>query len=116
MPNKKKDKKSGRASKGIELPKSVHIYGMDFPVKLNPKHNGGSINYECIEIGTDTPGLILQTFLHEVIEGILDVNGLRYQSTDHDNGNDDIMFIFSHKDFENIVPQIVTAIKDIIKE
>lgn len=102
----------------MRLPKKVLIYGKEYTVVKDPSRNGACV-YEkdnIIEIGTLEKGRILNNFLHEVIELILVENFCRYDNHYTCPRDKDMVFVFDHRDFENIVPQIAIAIKGILKK
>lgn len=101
----------------MNLPKTVTIYGKDWKVIKDPKSNGGCFDGSdnTIEIGTRCKGDVLQFFLHEVIEAVLTSNLLRYRGPHNPAENGDYIFVFTHKDLENLTPQIALALKGILK-
>jgi len=100
----------------MKLPAKVTISGIDYKVVKNPNRDGAHVNDETltIEIGT-FGGEALNNFLHETIEAILRDNRLRYRNGYADTGSTGYIFVFTHKEFNNIIPQIATAIKEILK-
>ena len=102
----------------MKLPKTVTIYGKEWKVTKDPKRGGGSSASSVpeIRIGTKYKSSMLENFLHEVIEAILMENLLRLQKPHTGNDNGDYIFVLTHEQFENIIPQIALALKDIIKD
>ena len=102
----------------MRLPKTVTIYGKEYRIVKIPIRNGACVNEvkNEIEIGTLEKGRILNNFLHELIELILVENFCRYDNHYTNPKDSDNVFVFNHRDFENIIPQIALALKDIIKD
>ena len=102
----------------MRLPAKVTIYGKEYKVVKDPTRNGARVceSTNVIEIGTLEKGRILNNFLHEVIELIFVENFCRYDNHYAIPGDKDIVFVFDHRDLENIVPQIAVAIKGILKD
>ena len=102
----------------MKLPKTVTIYGKQYTVEKDRTRNGACVLSDTSEIviGTAEKGRVLINFLHEVIEEILVENHHRYENHHLRPDRGDLVFVFNHQDFENIVPQIALAIKGIIKE
>jgi len=98
----------------MKLPKTVKINDQVWKIIKDSKMNGGCFGDGEIEIGTKEKRKVLSNFLHEVIEAVLTENFLRYSAPHSPVCNGDYMFVFNHKEFENIIPQIALAIKGII--
>lgn len=101
----------------MKLPKSVIINGYKWNVKEDPNMYGGG--FECknktIIIGGVVPNEKLEIFLHEVAEAVLTTRGHRYNM--YGNGtNDRLLFSLYHHELENVIKDVMIAIKDIIKE
>ena len=102
----------------MKLPGKVIIYGREWKVVKDPKSNGGNsvtAPRPEIHVGTKEKSRIPEIFLHEVIESILMDNCLRFRAPHVNSDNGDYVFIFNHQQFENIVPQIVLALKDVLE-
>lgn len=100
----------------MRLPSKVTICGVEYKIVMNHNRDGAHVDNKnlLLEIGTFN-GQALNNFLHEIIEVILRDNLLRYRNCYINSGDVDYMFVFDHKDFSNIIPQIATAIKGILK-
>jgi len=100
----------------MKLPKTVIISGYKWNVIQESKACGGSFNNneKSIYIGSKIDNEKVEIFLHEIIEAILSERGKRYCI--YGNGiNDRVLFSFYHYEFENIIKDIMCAIKDILK-
>ena len=99
----------------MKYPKSVIIGGRDWTVKYKPKESGGSYDAGKSEIvvGTKHKKDILDIFLHETIEAILGERCHKYNI--YNTGNEKLLFSFDHAEFNNLIPDIKVALKDIIK-
>ena len=100
----------------MKLPKTVNICGKICRVVQNPEDGGGSFSLSdyTIRIGTRYKQDIINSFFHEVIEGVLSERLMRYRSYP-DIVNDGIIFCFTHKEFENCIADIVTALEGVLK-
>jgi hypothetical protein len=99
----------------MKLPEQINICGRMYKVKANSKHNGGNFSEaeQLIEIGTQWPADIPENLLHESIEGIMSVRGLRYSLEKVEPDNGDYMFIFNHAQYEQLIKDIATALHGI---
>lgn len=102
----------------MRLPKTVTIYGKQYKIIKDPTRNGASVAFDKdeITIGTIEKGNIINNLFHEVIELLLAENHHRYENHHLQPDRNDIIFIFNHTEFENLIPQIVFALKDVIKD
>lgn len=101
----------------MKLPKTVMIYGKPYTIKKDRTRNGAHVNQRKCEIiiGTSDKYGVLENFVHEVIEQILVDNHHRYDNHHCYPANKDMFFVFTHNEFENVIPQIIVALKDILK-
>lgn len=100
----------------MKFPKTVQISGKAYTVKKNDKRWGGRIRTGSQEIvvGTEkdqTSHRILNNFIHEILEGVTLERKLRYEAAD-----DEIMFVMTHKQFDDFAKDVATAIRPLIKE
>ena len=100
----------------MKLPKRIIIASTPWEIKYDKKQSGGSFREKdkLIIIGTLLKKHVLDTYLHEIIEAVLSIRNFRYFIYPG-SGNEKIQFSFNHADFENLIPDILMAIKDIIK-
>lgn len=102
----------------MELPKKVIIAGLEVVVRTNSKEAGGSYDYKknkpVIVIGTRDPEDVLSIFLHECFEAICYERMHRYRE-DYAGTKDGMLFILTHKEFDNAIRDLALAVKDIIK-
>ena len=98
----------------MKLPKKVIIASKEYVVKVDPNSIEGNFTGETntITVGTRYPHLIEELFIHEVTEAILNERGHRYTAYIEPCGR--ALFIFNHAEFENIVRDLVLALKDVI--
>jgi NADH:ubiquinone oxidoreductase subunit F (NADH-binding) len=99
----------------MQLPKKILLCGNTYKIKYNKKHDGGSWNGNEIEVGTLDKKQILENLLHEIIEAIFAIRDMRYIRQVDEPGNDDYIFVFTHKEFQLAVKDIAAALKKIIK-
>ena len=90
------------------------IAGQEWTVKQDKNKSGGWFDSKKnqIIIGTKYPQESTETFLHEVIEAVLNNRGHRYPG--RVNG-DPYLFNLNHAEFSNVVCDIVFALKDVFK-
>jgi hypothetical protein len=94
--------------------KKIPIAGVEWEVHTNDLYGGGfDSSIPALVIGKAMPKMIPTIFLHEVIESILTERGLRYKMN-QDGGNGDIIFVFNHKEFDNIVRDIALALDGLL--
>lgn len=99
----------------MRLPKKVQISGKTYNVRANPKKWGGRCRTGKQEIGVGTAKnqsgeRILTNYIHEVLEAVTLERKLRYEASD-----DEIVFVMTHKQFENFAEDVTTALRPIIK-
>ncbi len=92
------------------FPKTVNICGKTYSVKTDKSRWGGRVQTgsQQIVVGTSrdqSAQRIFTTYIHEVIEAVTLERKLRYESSD-----DEIMFVMTHKQFDNSVKDVATAI------
>lgn len=99
----------------MKLPKTINICGIPYKIVLNPEGNGGSVDYEkvTITIGTQYPLDVAEVLLHEVIEATMVVRNLRYALEREECSNDDYLFSFNHKEFEQLMKDVSASLKGI---
>lgn len=102
----------------MRLPRTVTIYGKQYVLKKDKTRNGACVFWETNEIiiGTAEKQNVLTNFLHEVIEQILVENHHRYENHHIQAQRGDLVFVFNHQEFENLIPQVALAIKGILRE
>jgi len=97
------------------IPKSVLICGVPYAVNVDPDVSGGYFtNDDKITVEkTGTQFDQREIFLHEVLEAILVVRGVRYcrYSTNENSG---YRFVMNHDDFEMVVRDLAAALGDFI--
>ena len=100
----------------MRLPKTVQISGKTYTVKKNDKRWGGSLRTGSQEIvvGTEkdqSSHRIFNNFTHEIIEAVTLERKLRYEAAD-----DEIIFVMTHKQFDDFAKDVATAIRPMIKK
>jgi len=94
--------------------KTIPIGGVEWEVKTTNAYGGGFDNsIPGITIGTEVKKMIPVIFLHEVLEAIITERGCRYK-LNPDGGNGDIMFIFNHKEYDNITRDLALALDGLL--
>lgn len=96
----------------MKLPNKVIIGGQEWKIEEKTSFRGGrgSTGKALIVIGkTNGEDEKIQTFLHEVFECILVMNGHRYEN---EHGQ---VFVFDHRQFEKAIDDLYLAIKPILK-
>ncbi|KKK61134.1 hypothetical protein LCGC14_3017380 [marine sediment metagenome] len=99
----------------MKLPKTVNICGKIYKVRKDPKsYDGGGTTARCeMTVGTKNknPERQFEIFLHEVMEIAAVEKDYRYHG-----GNDaDLLFVMSHKEFDNYTVDVASAIRPMIK-
>lgn len=99
--------------KPFKLPKAVNICGVQYRVRQDRRATGGAFDIEKAEIviGTRVPHDVLDTFLHEVIEGIYAVRNMRYAKQVADPDNGDYVFHYNHEEHHHAMADIAAALK-----
>jgi hypothetical protein len=98
----------------MKIPKTVILCGKLFKIKQDSSSGGGWFRSDppTISVGTKFPERISEVFLHEVIECIFAIRDMRYNlKGGQENG--DLLFSFSHKEFESSVLDISHALAGI---
>lgn len=98
----------------MKLPKFVNICGHKVPVLTDPDRGDGEYDMtsKIITIGTASPASVPEIFLHEVLEAILHERGHRFSL--YTEGNDQLRFVLTHLEFENVCKDILAAFPKII--
>ena len=97
----------------MRLPSKVNICGQEWKVERGSDFYGGRFTTHP---GTITIGKIANQdekamiFMHEVIESTLTVLGHRY------DGNENMVFVMDHDEFENSIFSIYEALKGVLKK
>ena len=99
----------------MRLPKSILICGIPYKVVLDPESNGGGVDYQkaTVTIGTEHPAEVPEVLLHEVMEATMVIRNLRYALEREDCTNDDYIFNFNHKEYEQFVKDVAASMKGI---
>lgn len=97
----------------MKLPKTISICGVTHKLITNPKHNGGTWDStkKTIEIGTLCPAEVPEILLHEIIEASLSTRDVRFALEREDVENGDLIFVFNHKDFEQVIKDVACSLK-----
>ena len=100
----------------MRLPKAVNISGKTYTVRVSKKEWGGSCRTgkQEIVVGTEksqSSHRIFNNFTHEIIEAVTLERKLRYEAAD-----DEIMFVMTHKQFDDFARDVATAIRPMIKK
>ncbi len=100
----------------MKLPKSVLICGVEYKVKANKSHNGGSFSEakHIIEIGTADCQKVLDIFLHEVIEAIYAERKMRLIKEVCNPDNGDYFFCYNHEQHELAMADLAIVLKNLI--
>lgn len=97
------------------LPKQVNICGKPYKIVRLKDSNGGYFDEAKAEIGIGVqhPEDIGENLLHEIIEGIFAIRDLRYALEKVEPASGDLLFSFSHQQFEQAVKDIHAALRGI---
>ena len=100
----------------MKLPKTVQICGKPYSVKPNSRRWGGRCETGKQElcVGTkkdQSSQRIFDNFMHEVLEATALEKSLRYRS-----GDDELVFVMTHKQFDAYAEDIATALWPIVKK
>jgi hypothetical protein len=89
----------------------IKLLGNTWTIKYDKNRSGGEFWGEkfLIIIGTKYPQDIPAIIYHEIIEIILSERGLRYNRYSQ-AVNDGYMFVMNHKEFENVIMDITSAL------
>ena len=99
----------------MKLPQTVNICGKIYKVKKDPRsYDGKGSTAKCeMTVGTKNknPERQFEILIHEVMEIAAVERDIRY------NGcrQDDLLFVMSHKEFDNYSVDIATAIRPMMK-
>lgn len=98
----------------MRLPKTITICGKTYEVKKNQKsYDGKGSTATCeMTIGTKnkSPERQFEIFLHEVVEIIACERDVRYSSLDG------LIFVMTHKEFDNVLVDVAAAVYPMIKD
>jgi hypothetical protein len=98
----------------MKIPKKILLCGKIFKIKLDPHSGGGWFRCDppTISVGTKFTERISEIFLHEIIETIFALRDMRfYIKSGCENG--DLLFNFSHKEFEAAILDISCALGNV---
>lgn len=97
------------------LPKTVPICGKPFRVVPLKDSNGGYFDEAKAEIGVGVAHKsdIGENLLHECLEGILAMRDLRYALEKEDPQSGDLLFSFSHQQFEQAIKDLAAALRGV---
>jgi len=99
----------------MKLPKTVQISGKTYRVTSDSKNWGGSCTSgkQVINVGTassQSSHRIFSSLTHEILEAVTLERRLRYEAAD-----DEIVFVMTHKQFDDFAKDVATAMKPLIK-
>lgn len=99
----------------MSLPKKALIEGLWWKIKQNKTHSSGNFDFATlvIEIGTLVPENSYSIFMHEVLEIIMVEKDCRYAP---DNDKSEVLFVFHHKEFSDIIRSFVNVMRQIKHE
>jgi len=99
----------------MKLPKTVSLCGQAYKVVQDPDSNGGSVDLEkhIITVGTAFPDQAAEVLLHEIIEATMAIRNLRYALERVEPSNEDLLFSFNHKEFEQLMKDVAVSLKGI---
>jgi len=96
----------------MKLPETINVGGVEWEVRRSD--GGGGCFDACdhwVNIGTDMDDKTQwEVFIHEITEGIMADNLLRYRAPHTPPDNGDYMFVFDHKQFEVMVAKPLAAL------
>ena len=100
----------------MTIPESVTIIGLTWKIKRTKKHNGGSFNASTriIEVGGTDEEVVFSIFLHEIVEVVYAMLDMRYRSSHDETNSGNIMFAFSHKDFDRATEEIAAILRGLL--
>ena len=86
----------------MKLPKTINMSGIEWEVRRSERGGGGFDSGEhWVDIGTyGDDKRQWEVFIHEITEGIMADNLMRYQKPFTRPTNGDYLFVFNHNDFE----------------
>jgi hypothetical protein len=100
----------------MKFPFKTIISGKEYKVKFDPNFDGGEVDADIGHILIGKPVTeILDTLLHEVLEAILIERRHRYQIYG-DEGNEQFLFNFDHKEYVNICKDLSLALRPVLKK
>lgn len=102
----------------MKIPKSIIISGITYTVILNSSLRAGARSSAApplIEICTkdEHKQNIFEYFIHEVLEQILILHTLRYEINYIESRNENYMFVFNHKQFEDVTRDLAFVVRQI---
>ncbi len=102
----------------MRLPKIVNICGKTYTVKQAKDKNGwsgsGKTGHQEITISLDryhSEERKFDVYLHEVVEMICCERHVRYEASDGG-----LVFVMTHKEFDDFAADVATAIRPMIKD
>lgn len=102
----------------MRLPKKVQINGKEFAVRCDRKNVASHFHYRerDIIIGSFHKDSKFANFLHEIAEISCVERGIRHVCDREKGGNADYLFCGNHSQFTDMIRDITTAIKLMLKE
>lgn len=105
----------------MRLPKTVTICGKTYEVKKDPKLFGGEgdTGEQTLTIGTlhGKDDHIFENLVHEVAECVMAYKGYRYQDSGNDGDGDvGLVFVMTHKEFEEAMVDVASALYPLVKD
>jgi hypothetical protein len=99
----------------MKIPKKVVICGAEWRIIQTKKKIGGFFRSrdKIIKVNVGSK-YIKEILLHEILEAIMANRGLRYDRYGIEM-QEDLKFVFSHTEFEQMVRDIAMALKDMLK-
>jgi len=99
----------------MRLPKTVQISGKIYKITKDPSRWGASCRTgsQKIVIGTAKNQSLhrrFTNFTHEVLEAVALERRLRYEA-----GDDEIMFVMTHKQFDDYAKDVATAFMPLVR-
>ena len=96
----------------MKLPKTINVGGFEWEVR---RSRGAGACFNAVEhyvdIGCDCDDKRQwEMFIHEITEGILADNLMRYAKAHNPKENGDYIFVFSHNDFEVMFAKPLAAL------
>jgi len=100
----------------MKLPKTVQISGKTYTVKKISDKWGGTCRTgrQVITVGTardQTGERVCANYIHEVLEAVALERKLRYEAAD-----EEMVFVMTHKQFDDYAKDVAMAIRPMIKE
>jgi hypothetical protein len=97
----------------MKLPKKIKLCGQEYKMIYTSEHNGAEFDEEkmTITIGMLYPQDVPELFIHEVIEATMALRNMRYALEKDKPLNEDYMFCFNHKEFEQLCKDLAVSFK-----